>query len=54
MVESVKERKGEAILKERGWTERLEDGRAEGEDGGAGEPERWNATNGGAKDRRPK
>lgn len=40
------EQKGEAILVDGGWNERLEDGRDEGRD--AGELKRWNASNGGA------
>lgn len=47
------EQKGEAILVERSWNERLEDGRAEGRDGGAGELKRWNASNGGGANNEP-
>lgn len=47
MEKAGREQKGEAILVERGWNERLEDNRAEGRDGGAGELKRWNASNGG-------
>lgn len=46
MEEADGEQKREAILVEGGCNEWLEEGRAEGRDGGAGELKRWNANNG--------